>query len=45
MNLREFIFYFCTVFGVTGVILSWQYLMYSIDQKEKDDERTMDILS
>jgi len=45
MNLGEFIFVFCTVFGSTGVILSWQYAMYKIDTKEKDDERTMDILS
>ena len=45
MNLREFIFYFCTVFGSTGVILAWQYTMYKIDTKEKKDERRMDILS
>ena len=45
MNLAEFIFYFFTVFGTTGIILSWQYLMYSIDQREKKDERRVDILS
>jgi hypothetical protein len=45
MNLAEFIFVFCTVFGSSGIILSWQYIMYSIDEKEKKDERTMDILS
>tara|TARA_B100000963_G_scaffold309454_1_gene285398 strand:+ start:168 stop:305 length:138 start_codon:yes stop_codon:yes gene_type:complete len=44
MNLREFIFYFGTVFGTTGVILAWQYLMYSIDQKENKDERRVDFL-
>jgi hypothetical protein len=45
MNLGEFIFVFCTVFGSTGLILAWQYTMYKIDVKEKENERTMDILS
>jgi len=45
MNLSEFIFVFCTVFGSTGLILLWQYTMYRMDVKEKENERRMDILS
>ena len=47
MNAAEFIFALVTVFGSTFVILGWNVMVYSWEDKEKEkkDARSLDILS
>ena len=47
MNAVEFVFAFTTVFGSTAVILAWNLMVYSWENKTKGEEndRTVDILS
>lgn len=47
MNAAEFMFAFVTVFGSTSVILAWNLLVYSWEDKkeENNDVGSLDILS
>ena len=47
MNAAEFVFAFITVFGSTALILAWNVMVYSWENKtkEEDNARGLDILS